>query len=290
VPELVAACERGSGLPAQAGPDGVLCDRFIDGSGGGPELVVIPAGRFQMGSPEHERQVALAAGTQPAWLAREQPRRWVGIERPFAMGRYPVTVRQWREFAVATGWQPHGEVNRAAPGFAQTDEHPVVGVTWWDAHKYVDWLGERTGQRYRLPSEAEWEYACRAGTKAAFSFGDTIGTDLANYDGTFAYNGGPYGEYRRGTTPVSQFAPNRWGLHDMHGNVWEWVRDVVHDSYAGAPLDGSAWEQGGDPARRILRGGSWSNHPRYLRSALRNGFSAALANDIVGFRVVRALE
>jgi formylglycine-generating enzyme required for sulfatase activity len=289
-PELAAASERASGMPARAGPDGVLCDRFIDGSGAGPELVVIPAGRFQMGSPEHEREVALAAGTQQAWLAREQPRRWVGIERPIAMGRYPVTVAQWREFVRATGWQQHGEVNWAAPGFPQTDEHPVVGVTWWDALKYVEWLGERTGQRYRLPSEAEWEYACRAGTKTAFSFGDAISTELANYDGTFAYNGGPYGESRRGTTPVSQFAPNRWGLHDMHGNVWEWVRDVVHDSYVGAPLDGSAWEQGGGPARRILRGGSWSSHPRYLRSALRNGFSAALANDIVGFRVVRDME
>jgi formylglycine-generating enzyme required for sulfatase activity/serine/threonine protein kinase len=284
-PQVVAATDRGSG--AQAGADGLLRDRFIDGSGAGPELVLIPAGRFQMGSPERERQLALAAGTQAAWLAREQPRHWVGIERPIAMGRYPVTVGEWREFVRATGWQQHGEVNWAAPGFPQADEHPVVGVTWWDAQKYVEWLGERTGQRYRLPSEAEWEYACRAGAKTAFSFGDTISTDLANYDGSFTYNGGKYGEYRRGTTPVSQFAPNRWGLHDMHGNVWEWVQDVVHDSYEGAPTDGGACEQGGDPARRVLRGGSWSNSPRYLRSALRNGFSAALANDIVGFRVVR---
>jgi formylglycine-generating enzyme required for sulfatase activity len=255
-----------------------------------PEVVVIPAGRFQMGSPEHERQVALAAGAQAAWLAREQPRRWVGIERSFAMGRYPVTVGQWREFVRATGWQQHGEVSWAAPGFEQTDEHPVVGVTWWDAQKYVAWLSACSGQRYRLPSEAEWEYACRAGSKTPFSFGDTVNPGQANYDAGFAYNGGEHGESRRGTTPVSLFAPNRWGLHDMHGNVWEWVQDAVHDSYAGAPLDGSAWEQGGDAARRVLRGGSWSNHPRYLRSALRNGFSASLANDIVGFRVVRELD
>jgi formylglycine-generating enzyme required for sulfatase activity/serine/threonine protein kinase len=289
-PDPMAAAGRGSGPPLQAQADSVLCDRFIDGSGAGPELVMIPAGRFQMGSPEHERELALAAGTRQAWLAREQPRRWVGIGRPIAMGRYPVTVGQWRAFVLATGWRQHSEVNWSAPGFAQADEHPVVGITWWDAQKYVAWLGARTGQRYRLPSEAEWEYACRAGTKTAFSFGDTITTDLANYDGSFACNGGPYGEFRRGTTPVARFAPNRWGLHDMHGNVWEWVQDVVHDSYAGAPPDGGAWEQGGDAARRVLRGGAWSNHPRYLRSALRNGFSAVLANDIVGFRVVRDME
>jgi formylglycine-generating enzyme required for sulfatase activity len=153
----------------------------------------------------------------------------------------------------------------------------------------VRWLSEATGKSYRLPSEAEWEYACRAGTKTAFSFGDTITTDQANYDGNFTYNGSPRGAYRRGTTPVGTFAANPWGLFDMHGNVWEWVQDVVHDNYDGAPLDGSAWEEGGDQARRILRGGSWLYNPRYLRSALRNGFSAALSNDIVGFRVVRDL-
>ena len=269
--------------------EGVLRDRFRDGGGSGPALVPIPTGRFQMGSPEHERKIAMAAGASRTWLTRETPQHWVGIERPIAMGRYPVTVGEWRAFADATGWQPQGEVNWAAPGFAQTDAHPVVGVTWWDAQKYLQWLSHLTGQTYRLPSEAEWEYACRAGTHSAFSFGDSISTDLANYDGNFTYNGSPRGEYRRGTTPAGAFAPNPWGLYDMHGNVWEWVQDVVHDSYEGAPCDGSAWEEGGDQARRILRGGSWLYNPRYLRSALRNGFSAVLSNDIVGFRVVREL-
>lgn len=267
----------------------LMRDRFLDGSAQGPELVVLRAGRFQMGSPEHERKIAMAAGAQKNWLARETPQHWVGIARPFAMGRYPVTVGEWRVFARATGWQPDGDVDWAAPGFPQSDMHPVVGVSWVDAQRYLAWLAESTGQRYRLPSEAEWEYACRAGTKTAFSFGDSIGTDLANYDGNFTWNGGARGEYRRGTTPVTQFAPNPWGLHDMHGNVWEWVQDVMHDSYEGAPLDGSAWEEGGDRARRILRGGSWLYNPRYLRSALRNGFSAVMSNDIVGFRVVREL-
>ncbi len=123
----------------------------------------------------------------------------------------------------------------------------------------------------------------------AFSFGDGIGTELANYDGNYTYNGSAKGVYRQGTTPAGEFPPNPWGLYDMHGNVWEWVQDVVHDTYEGAPLTGKAWEEGGDPNRRILRGGSWLYNPRYLRSALRNGFSAVLSNDIVGFRVARNL-
>jgi formylglycine-generating enzyme required for sulfatase activity len=280
-------------MPTPASPvadlEGVLRDHFLEGEGKGPELVLLPTGRFQMGSPEHERRLAMAAGSQKGWLSRELPQHWVGIDRPIAMGRHPVTVAEWRAFVRATGWRQSGEVDWEAPGFPQTDVHPVVGVNWYDAQDYLRWLTEATGRNYRLPSEAEWEYACRAGTRTAFSFGDTISTGQANYDGNFTYNGGARGEYRRGTTPAGMFPPNPWGLFDMHGNVWEWVQDVVHDNYEGAPLDGSAWEEGGDQARRILRGGSWLYNPRYLRSALRNGFSSALSNDIVGFRVVREL-
>ncbi|MES2126268.1 MAG: SUMF1/EgtB/PvdO family nonheme iron enzyme [Pseudomonadota bacterium] len=272
-----------------ADPEGVLRDRFRDGSGNGPQLVLIPTGRFQMGSPEHERKKAMDAGSQKAWVERETPQRWVGIEESFALGRYPVTVGEWREFVQATGWETHGEVNWEDPGFKQNDLHPVVGVSWEDAQRYLAWLRQQTGQPYRLPSEAEWEYACRAGTKTAFSFGDTISTDLANYDGNYSYNGSPPGDFRKGTSRVGTFLPNPWGLYDMHGNVWEWVQDVVHDTYEGAPISGRPWEEGGDQGRRILRGGSWMYNPRYLRSALRNGFSAALGNDIVGFRVARSL-
>ena len=268
---------------------GVLRDWFTDSSGRGPELVLIPTGRFQMGSPEAERLQAVHEGAQKAWTEREVPQRWVGIEQAIAMGRFPVTVGEWRAFVSATGWQANGEVNWAAPGFRQFDAHPVVGVTWHDAQRYVRWLGDQTGQTYRLPSEAEWEYACRAGTRTAFSVGETIGPDQANYDGNFTYNGGAKGPYRQGTTPAGEFPANPWGLFDMHGNVWEWVQDVVHDNYAGAPLTGRAWEEGGDQSRRVLRGGSWMYHPRYLRSALRNGFASTLSNDIVGFRVVREL-
>lgn len=280
-------------LPTATSPvadaDGVLRDRFVDGGGSGPELVLIPTGRFQMGSPEHERKRAMEAGAQQSWLARETPQHWVGIEQPFALGRYPVTVGEWRSFVQATGWKKKGEIDWEAPGFPQHERHPVVGVSWEDAQAYVRWLSQRTGQTYRLPSEAEWEYACRAGTRSAFSFGETIDTNLANYDGNYSYHGSPKGVYRRGTTPVGSFPPNPWGLFDMHGNVWEWVQDVVHENYEGAPLTGQAWEEGGDPTRRILRGGAWLYNPRYLRSALRNGFSATLSNDIVGFRIARNL-
>lgn len=288
-----SAAELAVLIPTASSPvadmEGVLRDRFLDGSGTGPELVLIPTGRFHMGSSERERKKAMEAGSQQAWVDRETPQHWVGIEQPIAMGRYPVTVRQWHEFARATGWTPKGEVNWASPGFIQGDEHPVVGVSWHDAQLYLKWLSAATGQRYRLPSEAEWEYCCRAGTKTAFHFGDQIDTGLANYDGNHSYNGSPLGEFREGTTQVGSFAPNQWGLFDMHGNVWEWVQDVVHDNYVGAPLTGMAWEEGGDQSRRILRGGSWLYNPRYLRSAIRNGFSAHLSNDIVGFRVAREL-
>ncbi|MES2152010.1 MAG: bifunctional serine/threonine-protein kinase/formylglycine-generating enzyme family protein [Pseudomonadota bacterium] len=288
-----SAAELAALMPSAASPvadaDGVLRDRFLDASGKGPELVLIPTGRFQMGSPEHERRKAMEAGSQQAWVERETPQHWVGIEQPMALGRYPVTVAEWRQFARASGWSSHGETDWAAPGFRQTDTHPVVGVSWDDVQLYLRWLSGQTGQTYRLPSEAEWEYACRAGTRTAFNFGDGIDTSLANYDGNFTYNGSPKGECRQGTSAVGTYPPNAWGLYDMHGNVWEWVQDVVHDTYDGAPSTGKAWEEGGDPGRRILRGGSWLYNPRYLRSALRNGFSAALSNDIVGFRVARSL-
>ncbi|HEV7815691.1 MAG TPA: SUMF1/EgtB/PvdO family nonheme iron enzyme [Janthinobacterium sp.] len=289
-----AAAELAQLLPTPASPvadaDGVLRDRFLDGSGKGPDLVLIPTGRFQMGVPDHERAVAMAAGSQKSWLERETPQHWVGIEHSFALGRYPVTVGQWRQFVRATGWQTQSEdTDWDNPGFVQNDAHPVIGVNWNDVQLYLRWLSEMTGQVYRLPSEAEWEYACRAGTRTAFSFGDTIGSEQANYDGNFIYNGGKRGSFIGGTSKVGSYPANPWGLFDMHGNVWEWVQDVVHENYEGAPVDGRAWEEGGDPGRRVLRGGSWLYNPRYLRSALRNGFSAVFSNDIVGFRVARKL-
>ncbi|WP_431477167.1 SUMF1/EgtB/PvdO family nonheme iron enzyme [Massilia eburnea] len=287
------AAELAALLPTASSPvadaEGVLRDRFTDGSGVGPDLVLIPTGRFQMGSSEHEHKIAVKAGAQKTWLDKELPAHWVGIEQSFALGRYPVTVGEWRAFVSATGWQSKLDVDWQQPGFAQDDRHPAVCVSWHDAHLYLQWLSEKTGQDYCLPSEAEWEYACRAGSHTAFSFGDEITPEHANYDGHFTYNDGPKGICHGGTTRVGSYQPNPWGLFDMHGNVWEWTQDTVHDNYLGAPIDGSAWEQGGDKARRILRGGAWLYQPRYLRSALRNGYSALLANDVVGFRVARKL-
>ena len=296
-----AAQQQAPAAPAPAAPaadhaepvanaEGILRDDFLDGAGQGPELVLIPSGRFQMGAHEQEHKAALQAGSQQTWLDREKPQHWVGIERPFALARHPVSVGEWRAFVKATGWEAGGaETDWDNPGFVQTELHPVVGVSWNDAQLYLAWMSERTGRQYRLPSEAEWEYACRAGTRTAFNVGDTISTEQANYDGLYVYNGGTRGLYRGGTSPLGTFAPNSWGLFDMHGNVWEWVQDIVHDNYDGAPCDGSAWEDGGDTSRRVLRGGSWLYHPRYLRSAIRNGFSIVLSNDIVGFRVARQL-
>ena len=287
------AAELAALLPSASSPvadaEGVLRDRFTDGSGVGPDLVLIPTGRFQMGSNEHEHKAAVKAGAQRTSLDKELPAHWVGIEHSFALGRYPVTVGEWRAFVKATGWQSKLDVDWQQPGFAQDERHPVVCVSWHDAQLYLQWLGEKTGQQYRLPSEAEWEYACRAGSHTAFSFGDQITPEHANYDGHFTYNDGPKGSSHGGTTRVGSYQPNPWGLFDMHGNVWEWTQDTVHDNYLGAPIDGSAWEQGGDKARRILRGGAWLYQPRYLRSAMRNGYSALLANDVVGFRVARKL-
>ncbi|HEX8606276.1 MAG TPA: SUMF1/EgtB/PvdO family nonheme iron enzyme [Pseudoduganella sp.] len=287
------AAELAALLPTAASPvadpSGVLRDRFRDGSAVGPDLVLIPTGRFQMGGTEHEHVVARQAGSQPPWLARELPTHWVAIERSFALGRYPVTVGEWRRFVRATAWESKLDIDWASPGFEQDDWHPVVNVSWHDAQQYVRWLSVMTGAPYRLPSEAEWEYACRAGSRTAFSFGNEIGAEQANYDAHFTYGNGARGAARRGTTKVGSFQANPWGLYDMHGNVWEWTQDPAHEDYDGAPTDGSAWEEGGDPARRMVRGGAWLYPPRYLRSAVRNGFSAVLSNDVVGFRVARRL-
>ena len=148
---------------------------------------------------------------------------------------------------------------------------------------------------YRLPSEAEWEYACRAGTTGPFSFELPITTDKANYNDNDSYAGSLPGEFRCKTTPVRQFAPNPWGLYDMHGNVWEWCQDVWHESnmhyesYVGAPVDGTAWMTGGDQTRRVLRGGAWLYEPRYLRSAHRGGYDAGLRSFNFGLRLVKSL-
>jgi formylglycine-generating enzyme required for sulfatase activity len=286
----------------QGAPAGSLAGQsggwFKPGAGGsewfrdhptGPELVVVPAGSFLMGSKDGEGD------------ADERPQHTVTIAQPFAVGRYAVTVGEFAAFVDATKrampdeirtyeggeWDSRKGRSFRTPGFAQTDRHPVVGVDWDDATAYCTWLSQVTGQTYRLLSEAEWEYACRAvKTPSAphpkYHFGDDE-KQLGAYAWYSANSGGK-------THPVGEKLPNTWGLHDMHGNVWEWCADPWHDSYAGAPSDGSAWTTGGDTSRRMLRGGSWLYDPWDLRAADRSRIPAGNRFNIIGFRVARLVS
>ena len=190
----------------------------------------IPAGSFLMGSPEHE----------PRRLTTEGPQHEVTLAA-FWMAKTPITQAQWREVA---GWEKVKRDLNPDPSHFKGDNRPVEQVSWFDAMEFCHRLSQRTGKKYTLPSEAQWEYACRAGTTTPFHFGPTIGTEVANYDGHYVYGQGSKGIYREHTTDVAIFPANAWGLHDMHGNVWEWCLDEWHDSYGGAPTDGSAWVQG----------------------------------------------
>jgi len=232
----------------------------------------------------------------------EGPQHWVTISRPFAVGRFAVTVGEFMTFVEATSypipesmvtgeddvWRERQGRSFLNPGHAQSTRHPVVGVVWHDAQAYVAWLARCTGLSYRLPSEAEWEYAARAGTTSPFWWGATISTEQANYNGQWTYGAGETGIYREGPVPVDMFAPNPWGLYQVHGNVWEWCEDCWTPNYDGAPTDGSAWVSG-DPSVRVLRGGSWLNGPHVLRSAMRLGDPATFRHPSFGFRVVRSL-
>jgi len=243
-------------------------------------MMQIPAGTFLMGSPEDELERQ----------EREGPQHEVTLSR-FFMGKYPIIQAQWR--AVAALPQVEREL-KADPSHFKGDLHPVESVSWYDAVEFCDRLTILTDRQYRLPTEAEWEYACRAGTTTPFHFGKTITTELANYRGTDnesmkwsgSYGDGPKGEYRKETTPVNQFeGANAFGLCDMHGNVWEWCQDHWHDNYDGAPTDGRAWIEGGNSDRGILRGGSWFYLPRGCRSAYRHFNGPGFVLNYYGFRV-----
>ena len=251
------------------------------------QMMHIPAGNFPMGSPDGELE----------HQGREGPQHPVQVPE-FCMGKYPVTQAQWRFVAelpqVARNLQPH-------PARFKGANRPVEQVSWFEAVEFCQRLSRHTGRDYRLPSEAEWEYACRAGTTTPFHFGETITPEIANYNGADekygAYGRGPKGEYRGETTPVDHFGiANSFGLCDMHGNVLEWCQDHYHDSYEGPPTDGSAWEDKGadEYEPRILRGGAWNFNPRDCRSASRNCFYPRVSNGFIGFRLVcgapRALQ
>jgi formylglycine-generating enzyme required for sulfatase activity len=230
-----------------------------------PEMVVIPAGDFWMGSKDGEG------------FASERPRHKVAIPRPFAVGRYPVTFAEW-DAAVAAGGVKH----KASDQGWGRGRRPVINVSCEDAQAYVKWLSDKTGKQYRLLSEAEWEYCCRAGAETSYSFGDKITKAEAQF------SEGNWGSAGR-TAEVGSFPANSFGLYDMHGNVLEWCQDCWNDTYKGAPSDGSAWTAG-DCERRVLRGGSWYFNSTYLRSAYRFVINAGLRNFYSGgFRLARTL-
>ena len=236
----------------------------IHGPSACPEMVVVPAGAYMMGSPEE---------------ADELPIHRVTIRGPLAVGKYEVTFAEWDACVAHGGCYGY----RPDDGGWGRGNRPVMKVDWNQVQTYVMWLSEKTGKAYRLLSEAEWEYVARAGSGTRkYSWGNEIGRNRANCDGC----GSRWDDKQ--TAPVGMFAGNGFGLHDVHGNAWEWVQDCWNDSYVGAPADGSAWEQG-DCGRRVVRGGSWSDVPRYLRSASRDGPPTGFRFDLVGFRVARSL-
>ena len=262
---------------------------------GCPELVVVPSGKFKMGSPASEKGRG----------KNEGPTHLVTIGYRFAVGVREVTRGEFGRFVSATNrvmgkscWTWEGEWRKGSgvgwrnPGFSQEDDHPVVCVSWNDAKAYVRWLSKQTGKRYRLLSEAEWEYVARAGTTTSRYWGPRSSDQCRHANGADA--SASFGKrvkcddgYAQ-TAPVGSFEANGFGLRDVLGNVWEWVEDCWNPGYRGAPLNGGAWERG-DCDRRVFRGGSWSNEPGVVRSAFRVRYRTGFRSNVLGFRVARAL-
>jgi formylglycine-generating enzyme required for sulfatase activity len=264
-------------------------------------MVVVPSGTFTIGSPEDE----------PGRAPDEAPRKRVVVRR-FALARYEVTLDEYDRFRTATKrpttggciadrarrgtWEPDPRATTDDPGFPQAPGHPVVCVSWDDAQAYVDWLNAQSGGGFRLPTEAEWEYAARAGSSEAHPWGSRLdsGCDYANVldltaDARYPqFRGAECVDGVVNTAPVGSFAPNAFGLHDMIGNVGEWVADCATDSYASLGTDGTS--TGGDCARRVVRGGSWGSLPKDVRVANRMRYPRTSRDDSLGFRVARTLE
>ena len=236
------------------------------------DMVSIPGGSFIMGSPASEEE----------HLNNEGPQHRPTIAE-FSMGKYPITQVQWKAVAALPQIEHSLESD---PSYFQGDNLPVEQVSWHEAVELCKRLSRKTGRNYRLPSEAQWEYACRAGTRTPFHFSETITTKLANYDGNYPYANAPKGEDREKTTEVGSFPANAFGLYDLHGNVWEWCADSWHENYRGVPSDGRVWESSGDNSYRLVRGGSWFNYARYCRSAYRGRRDPGFRNWDVGVRVV----
>jgi len=259
----------------------------------GPIMIALPPGQFLMGSPLHE----------PSRTSFESPRHLVTITKSFAISQYEITFKEYDAFVNTTHYTRPSDKGWGSARWGRITT-PVFNISWYDAQRYVTWLSAQTGKQYRLPTEAEWEYAARAGTDTPFSTGHCIRTDQANFHGRTPYGDCPESHLYRGkTTAIGTFLPNAWGLYDVHGNVFEWTEDCWHDSYDGAPTDGSAWRDNvfanpanGDlttkPCRvpsRVLRGGSWSGYAEHLRSANRAANDPNFKSIFIGFRVVREL-
>jgi formylglycine-generating enzyme required for sulfatase activity len=277
----------GYGKPLQRDRKSTLSYCEALGDGIDLEMVKIPAGQFVMGAPQ----------TEEGWQPNQYPQQEISIAA-FWMGQFPVTQAQWSAIAAL----PKVERSFSAAPFCFTGaNHPAEQVSWEDAVEFCARLSAYSGRVYRLPSEAEWEYGCRASSmQTPFHFGETISTDLANYSGVnWEYEGricskgfygkGSPGSDRRETTEVGSFGvANAFGLYDMHGLVREWCADCWHENYDGIPTDGSAWITGGDCQKRVLRGGSWNSSPRACRSAFRGKADIASCLYDIGFRVVMA--
>jgi formylglycine-generating enzyme required for sulfatase activity len=240
---------------------------FKECASGCPVMIVVPASKFTMGSPVNE------AGRQTS----EGPQHEVTIAEPLAVSRLEVTFEEW-DACVAAAACPE------IPDVWGRGHMPVINVSWVDAKNYVAWLMKLTGKPYRLLSEAEWEYCARPGAITRYSWGDEPGAGNANCNGC-----GTQWDLKQ-TAPVGSFKPNAFGLYDMHGNVWDWVEDSWHEAYVGAPTNGSAWLQGGQPVFRVIRGGSWRNGSELLRAAVRERRNINVRFDTLGFRVGRTLK
>jgi formylglycine-generating enzyme required for sulfatase activity len=244
-------------------------DSFKECAAQCPAMIVIPAGSFTMGANKNE----------PGQDFTQQPQHTVTIDRPFAVSQYEITFDDW-DACTNYGDCPH--ISDAGYG---RGSQPVIDLTWSEAQHYADWLSKMTGKTYRLLAESEYEYAARAGTQTAYPWGDDVGKNNADCNGC----GSQWDNTR--TAPVGSFAPNAYGLYDMVGNVWEWTQDCWHDTYEGAPSDGSTWTTagGGDCSKRVNRGGAFVSFPTIIRCAERWGYPADGRFDAVGFRVAREL-
>lgn len=255
------------------------------------QMILLTPAMFLMGS----------AGDECGRLDVEGPQHRVTIRAAFEVGKFPVTKDQFALFVAESGYQT-GNLCRVwdggdweerdgsfrNPGFAQDGNHPAVCVSWDDAQAYANWLAQRTKRGYRLLTEAEWEYAARAGTTSPYWWGGSITPDHANYNASTIYGArGQLGSWRQRTVSVATFVANPWGLFQMHGNIWEWVQDCWERDYNGAPVDGRARQETAKCHLRVLRGGSWANGPRGLRAARRHAARPDLRRSDIGFRLAR---